>query len=109
MIHTHSIKINHLETVMSGYLYELPTTESVSFSSCYGDPAGWYVAQVVDTTEYRASLRTLLKDAKRNSEKDYLKLVKVRSGLMGDICRESVDLLHAGLRPWTTTSPYWRG
>ena len=90
---------------MSGYLYELPTTEPVSFSSCYGDPAGWYIAQVVDTTEYRASLRTLLKDAKRNSEKDYLKLVKVR--LMGDVFVESVNLFHAGPRPWTTTSPCW--
>jgi len=70
---------------MSGYLYELPTTEQLSFSSCYGDGAGSYIAQVVDTTEYRASLRTLLKDAKRNSEKDYLKLVKVRPGLTGAV------------------------
>lgn len=62
---------------MSGYLYELPTTESVSFSSCYDDVIGSYTTQVADTTERRANLRTLLKDAKRNSEKDYLRLVKV--------------------------------
>lgn len=64
---------------MSGYLYELPTTDPVSFSSCYGDAIGSYVPQIADTTEHRANLRTLLKDAKRNSEKDYLKLVKVRT------------------------------
>jgi hypothetical protein len=63
---------------MSGYFYELPTTEPFSFSSCYSDTVGFYIAQVADTTERRANLRTLLKDAKRNSEKDYLRLVKVR-------------------------------
>ena len=70
---------------MSGYFYELPTTEPLSFSSCYSDAVGSYVAQVVETTERRANLRTLLKDAKRNSEKDYLKLVKVRPGLIGRV------------------------
>jgi len=63
---------------MSGYFYELPTTEPFSFSSSYGDAVGSYVAEVADTTERRANLRTLLKDANRNSEKDYLRLVKVR-------------------------------
>lgn len=88
-IHDHLFGITRsrsaLETVMSGYLYELPTTEQLSFSSCYSDGAGSYIAQVVDTTEHRASLRTLLKDAKRNSEKDYLKLVKVWHGLTGTV------------------------
>lgn len=70
---------------MSGYLYELPTTGPLSFSSCYGDALGSYVPQVADTTERRANLRTLLKDTKRNSEKDYLKLVKVRPGLIGAV------------------------
>jgi hypothetical protein len=68
---------SHLKTAMNGYHYELPTTEPLSFSSCYGDVVGSYIAQVADTTERRANLRTLLKDTKRNSEKDYLKLVKV--------------------------------
>lgn len=100
----------HLElTAMSGYIYELPTAEPLSFSSCYGDPAGLYVAQVVDTTERRANLRTLLKDAKRNSEKDYLKLVKVRPGLIGAVCGKSVEVLNGELRPWMTTSPHWLG
>lgn len=94
---------------MSGYLYELPTTEQLSFSSCYGDSDGSYIAQVVDTTERRANLRTLLKDAKRNSEKDHLKLVKVRPGLTSAVCGESVDVLNAELRPWMTTSLYWPG
>jgi len=66
---------------MSGYLYDLPTTEPLSFSSCYGDALGSYIAQVADTTEHRANLRTSLKDTKRNPEKDYLKLVKVRVSL----------------------------
>ena len=84
---------------MSGYLYELPTTEPLSFSSCYGDAVGSYIAQVVDTTEHRASLRTLLKDAKRNSEKDYLKLVKVRPSFTSAVCREGVGLTYTNFRP----------
>lgn len=67
---------------MSGYFYELPTTDPFSFSSSYGDAVGSYIAQVADTTERRANLRTLLKDAKRNSEKDYLRLAKVRLNLI---------------------------
>ena len=100
---------SHLRTAMSGYLYELPTTKPVSFSSCYSDVAGSYIAQVVDTTEHRASLRTLLKDAKRNSEKDYLKLVKVWPGLIGAVYWESVDLTHAQSSPWMTIFRYWLG
>lgn len=94
---------------MSGYLYELPTTEPLSFSSYYGDAVGSYIAQVADTTERRANLRTLLKDAKRNTEKDYLKLVKVRPGLIGDIHRKRVDVFHAEPRPWMTTFHYLPG
>ena len=67
---------------MSGYFYELPTTEPFSFSGRYGNTVGSYISQVADTTERRANLRTLLKEAKRNSEKDYLKLVKVRLNLI---------------------------
>lgn len=78
---------------MSGYFYELPTTEPLSFSSCYGDTVGSYTTKVADATERRANLRTLLKDAKRNSEKDYLKLVKVRLHLAGAVRPESVNLL----------------
>jgi len=94
---------------MSGYLYDLPTTEPLSFSSCYGDAVGSYIAQVADTTEHRANLRTSLKDTKRNPEKDYLKLVKVWPGLVGAVGREGVDLLYAEPRPWMTISHYWLG
>ena len=94
---------------MSGYVYELPTTESLSFSNCYGDAVGLYIDKVADTTEHRANLRTLLKDAKRNTEKDYLKLVKVRPSLIGAVCRTGFDVLRAELRPWMTTSRYWLG
>lgn len=78
---------------MSGYFYELPTTESLSFSSYYSDAVGSYTTKVADATERRANLRTLLKDAKRNSEKDYLKLVKVWLHLIGVVRPEGVDLL----------------
>ncbi|KAF9653964.1 hypothetical protein BDM02DRAFT_3086206 [Thelephora ganbajun] len=83
---------------MSGYLYELPTTEPLSFSNCYGDAVGSYIAQVADTTEHRANLRTLLKETKRNSEKDYLKLVKTLDDylpLLAGIaaCRDSDELV----------------
>ena len=94
---------------MSGYFYELPTTEPLSFSSCYSDTVGFYIAQVADTTERRANLRTLLKDAKRNSEKDYLRLVKVRPHLTGDIRLKDVNVFYAELRPWMIISRYWLG
>ncbi|KZV79689.1 hypothetical protein EXIGLDRAFT_743064 [Exidia glandulosa HHB12029] len=56
------------------WVYELPTTGSVSFADFVagGDPA-----HIARTTTARAGLKTLLKSAKRSDgERDYLNLVK---------------------------------
>jgi hypothetical protein len=68
-----------LVTTMSSYLYELPTTGAISFSSFYSDPEGSYISFIAQATECRATLRSCLKETKRfdDSEKDYLRLVKV--------------------------------
>ena len=84
--------LTRLETAMSGYLYELPTTEPFSFSSCFDDAVGSHTTKMADTTERRANLRTLLKDTKRNTERDYLKLVKVRA---------DIPPIPVGLRPYS--------
>lgn len=92
---------------MSGYFYELPTTEPFSFSSYYNDIAGSYITKMADATERRANLRTLLKDATRNSEKDYLKLVKVWLDLIGVVRPENADFFYAKHRPWMTIFHCW--
>jgi hypothetical protein len=63
----------------TGYLYELPTTGAVSFSSFFNDPEAEYISHIAQATECRATLRACLKEMKRfdDSEKDYLRLVKV--------------------------------
>jgi hypothetical protein len=62
---------------MCGYLYELPTTGAISFGEFLYDRSAAYISEVSDTTEARANLRAVLKESKRSSEKDYLRLVKV--------------------------------
>lgn len=66
---------------MTSYLYELPTTGAVSFADACLDSTATYTADIADTTEARANLRAALKENKRtdNGEKDYLRLVKVRT------------------------------
>ena len=66
---------------MCSYLYELPTTGAISFSDFLHDEDASYISDISDTTEIRANLRAALKESKRteDSEKDYLKLVKVRA------------------------------
>ena len=66
---------------MCSYLYELPTTGAISFGDFLVDRSASYVADVADTTEARANLRAALKENKRTDEKDFLRLVKVRSPL----------------------------
>ena len=67
---------------MSIYLYELPTTGTISFSEFCTDHSSTsaYTAALSDATQARANLRAALKESKRaeRDEKDYLKLVKVR-------------------------------
>lgn len=56
------------------WVYELPTTASVSFADFV---AGAQPAHVAATTSARASLKALLKTAKRSDgARDYLTLVK---------------------------------
>lgn len=64
---------------MCSYLYELPTTGAVSFGDFLYDQSASYISAISDTTEARANLRAALKESKRTDEKDYLKLVKVRT------------------------------
>ena len=72
----------HDHTVgMTSYLHELPTTGAISFADVCVDSTATYTADIADATEARANLRAALKESKRtdDSEKDYLKLVKVRT------------------------------
>ena len=64
---------------MSSYLYELPTTGAISFADFCVDQTATYTTALAAATQARANLRAALKESKRtgDSEKDYLKLVKV--------------------------------
>lgn len=63
---------------MSIYLYELPTTGSISFVDFCSDENDVYTTHLSEATQARANLRGALKESKRdNGEKDFLKLVKV--------------------------------
>lgn len=62
---------------MCSYLYELPTSGAISFGDFLYDQTSSYIAEISNTTEVRANLRTVLKESKRSDEKDHLKLVKV--------------------------------
>ncbi|KAI0084890.1 hypothetical protein BDY19DRAFT_997290 [Irpex rosettiformis] len=73
---------------MSSYLYELPTTGAVAFSDFLHDESASYISDISDTTEARANLRAALKESKRtqDSEKDYLKLVKIVDDYIPKLC-----------------------
>ncbi|KAG8863462.1 hypothetical protein FRB96_008202 [Tulasnella sp. 330] len=60
------------------YLYELPTTGAVSFSSFIHDNSGSWTISIANATTARANLRSVLKESKRteDGEKDYLKIIK---------------------------------
>lgn len=67
------------------YLFELPTTGSVSFYDLCLDPSSSFSSRLADATSARANVRGVLKDIKRASdERDYLQVVKVghRAGRM---------------------------
>jgi hypothetical protein len=65
---------------MSIYLYELTTTGAISFTEFCSDENASYTTHISEATQARANLRGALKESKRtdHSEKDFLKLVKVR-------------------------------
>jgi hypothetical protein len=65
---------------MSSFLFELPTTGAISFADFCVDSDGLYTLQLAEATQARANVRAALKESKRtDGEKDYLRLVKVRS------------------------------
>ncbi|TBU31710.1 BRO1 domain-containing protein [Dichomitus squalens] len=97
---------------MTSYLYELPTTGAISFADACLDSTATYTADIADTTEARANLRATLKESKRtdNSEKDYLKLVKVLDeyipklyGLLSCINSGEISLKAEPIFSWRTT------
>jgi len=65
------------------YLYELPTTGSVSFSDFCMDqsPSKVFSNRILEATGARANLRQALKRTKRTEDgtKDYLSITKVSS------------------------------
>lgn len=67
---------------MTVYLYELPTTGAVSFADFCVDEteARIYSTHIAEATQFRANLRSVLKEYKRadSTEKDHLRIVKVR-------------------------------
>ena len=75
---------------MSTYLYELPTTGAISFSDFCVDATldNEYTGYISEATQARANLREASKENKRteDSEKDYLRLVKVSSLLFVSHC-----------------------
>lgn len=63
---------------MTSYLYELPTTGAISFTDFCIDTTASYTTDISDANQARANLRASLKESKHSdSEKDYLRLVKV--------------------------------
>lgn len=80
--------------LMSTYLYELPTTGAISFADFCVDQTASHSTALASATQARANLRAALKESKRvDSEKDYLKLVKVRAPLL---CSEHLSDLSFG-------------
>lgn len=75
------------------YLYDLPTTGAISFADLCIDRSlkKLYTQSIPESTQARANLRALLKEAKRTNhrEKDYLALLKV--SVIHPTCRLSVD------------------
>ncbi|KAF9519146.1 hypothetical protein BS47DRAFT_74370 [Hydnum rufescens UP504] len=60
------------------FVFELPTTGSISFGDLSIDKANAYTARIADATSARANVRAILKESKHSdSEKDYLRVVKV--------------------------------
>jgi hypothetical protein len=65
---------------MSAYIFELPTTGSFTFADILIAKENKYTQAIANATAARANVRAVLKSSKRaeDSEKDYLRLVKVR-------------------------------
>jgi hypothetical protein len=67
---------------MTGYIYALPTTGSISFSDFAIDTTegNAYTPRIADATQARANMRGVLKQSRRTDceDRDYLRIVKVR-------------------------------
>ena len=67
---------------MTGYIYDLPTTGSISFSDLAIDTTegNAYTSRIADATQARANMRGVLKQSRRTDceDRDYLRIVKVR-------------------------------
>ena len=66
---------------MTSYVYELPTTGSISFSDFAIDTTdgNGYTSRIADATQTRANMRGVLKQSRRtdSEDRDYLRIVKV--------------------------------
>ncbi|KAG6375505.1 hypothetical protein JVT61DRAFT_3064 [Boletus reticuloceps] len=66
---------------MTSYIYELPTTGSISFSDFAIDTTegNVYTSRIADATQARANMRDVLKQSRRtdSEERDYLRIIKV--------------------------------
>ncbi|KAJ7164638.1 hypothetical protein C8R43DRAFT_1122515 [Mycena crocata] len=99
---------------MSLYLYDLPTTGSISFSDFCTDASSekLYTSHISEATQSRANLRAVLKESKRtqDGEKDYLKLVKILEeylprlrGIMVCVANNEIELKSEPIFSWRTT------
>ncbi|KAF8134505.1 hypothetical protein EV363DRAFT_1160473 [Boletus edulis] len=99
---------------MTSYIYELPTTGSISFSDFTIDitEGNVYTSRIADATQARANMRGVLKQSRRtdSEERDYLRIIKALDDyipcLRGIIVCIQSDELHFKYEPvfsWRTT------
>ena len=66
---------------MTTYVYELPTTGAISFSSFAIDSTedNAYTSRIAEATQTRANMRAVLKQSRRtdSEDRDYLRIIKV--------------------------------
>ncbi|KAI6134620.1 hypothetical protein EDD17DRAFT_1550620 [Pisolithus thermaeus] len=101
---------------MNIYLYHLPTTGAISFGDFCIDTSlaktRTSAPDIAEATQTRANLRAVLKENKRtqDSEKDYLRLIKVLDdylpqlyGIMSSVASSSLSLRSEPVFSWRTT------
>ncbi|KAF8557644.1 hypothetical protein OG21DRAFT_1434897 [Imleria badia] len=99
---------------MSSYLYELPTTGSVSFSDFAIDTTegNVYTARIANATQARANIRGVLKQSRRtdSEDRDYLRIIKVLDdytphlrGIIACVQSDELQLKHEPVFSWRTT------
>ena len=68
---------------MTSYIYDLPTTGSISFSDFAIDTTegNVYTSWIAEATQARANMRGVLKQSRRtdSEDRDYLRIIKVRA------------------------------